>query len=178
MFRLLAINTFLLVFAPALLAADDFNLEPGFERLDTGKNLDGWTGNKEGWSVVDGAIVLEAKKAKGNIYSEKTHSKNCVIRLQFRAADNADSGLYVYGSQFQVRDYPKAGPKNYAGPAKPAGQWNDLEIDLTDGIAIVKLNGEVIEKSFKAGGNAKQGVGLQKERGDFAFRYVRLKEKK
>jgi 3-keto-disaccharide hydrolase len=177
MFKPLAISTCILLGSPLLVAADDFKLEPGFERLDNGKDLDGWTGNKDGWSVVEGAIVLDAKKAKGNIYSEKTNSKNCVIRLQFKAADNADSGFFVHGSQLQVRDYPKAGPKNYAGPAKPAGQWNELELDFTDGTAVVKLNGEVIEKSFKAGGNAKQGVGLQKERGDFAFRYIVIKEK-
>lgn len=178
MFKSVAVSAFLLLNSPALFAADDFKPEAGFERLDNGKDLEGFTGNKEGWSVVDGAIVLDAKKAKGNIYAAKTNSKNCVIRVQFKAADNADSGFFVHGSQFQVRDYPKAGPKNYAGPAKPAGQWNELEFDFTDGTAVVKLNGEVIEKTFKAGGNAKQGVGLQKERGDFAFRYIVIKEKK
>ena len=178
MFRTLAVGTLLMLGTPFVSAADDFKLEAGFARLDNGKDLEGWTGNKDGWSVVEGAIILDAKKAKGNIYAEKTNSRNCVIRLQFKATDGADSGFFVHGSQFQVRDYPKAGPKNYAGPAKPAGQWNDLELDFTDGVAVVKLNGEVIEKSFKAGGNAKQGVGLQKERGDFAFRFVVVKEKK
>lgn len=158
-------------------AADDFKLEKGFTRLDNGKDLKGWKGKTDGWSVVDGAIHLNAKKAKGNITSEKTHSKNCIIRLQFRAAPNADSGVFVYGKQLQVRDYPKAGPKQYAKPAKPAGQWNDLEWDITDGVAVVKLNGEVIEKAWKIGGNAKQGLGLQRERGDFDFRFIRIKEK-
>jgi hypothetical protein len=161
----------------AVSAADDFKLEPGFTRLDTGKDLTGWTGKLDGWSVQDGAIHLDVKKAKGHIYSEKTHGKNCIIRLQFRATDNADSGLYVHGKQLQVRDYPKAGPREYAKPAKPAGQWNDLELDVTDGVAVVKLNGEVIEKAWKVGGNGKQGLGLQRERGDFDFRYIRIKEK-
>src|SRR6266508_530756 len=176
MSRLIVLSLFTLAPFSPVVAADDFKPDPGFERLDNGKDLEGWTGNKDGWSVVDGAIVLDAKKAKGNIYSEKTNSKNCVIRLQFKATDNADSGFFVHGSQLQVRDYPKAGPKNYAGPAKPAGQWNELELDFTDGTAVVKLNGEVIEKNFKAGNNVKQGVGLQKERGDFAFRYIVIKE--
>ena len=176
MFPRIALGLVLLI-PSALATADEFKPEPGFERLDNGKDLTGWTGNKDGWSVVDGAIVLDAKKAKGNIYSEKMHSKNCVIRLQFKATENADSGFFVHGSQLQVRDYPKAGPKQYAKPARPAGEWNDLELDFTDGEAVVKLNGEVIEKAFKAGGNAKQGVGLQKERGDFAFRRIVIKEK-
>jgi hypothetical protein len=157
--------------------ADDFELEKGFTRLDNGKDLKGWTGKLDGWGVKDGAIHLDVKKAKGDLYSEKTHGKNVIIRLQFRATDNADSGLFVHGKQLQVRDYPKAGPKEYAKPAKAAGQWNALELDVTDGVAVVKLNGEVIEKAWKIGGNAKKGLGLQRERGDFDFRYVRIKEK-
>jgi hypothetical protein len=158
-------------------AGEKFELEPGFTRLDTGKDLEGWTGNTAGWSVVDGAIHLDSKKAKGNIDSAKTHSGDCVIRLQFRATPGADSGVFVHGNQLQVRDYPKAGPKQYAFAAKPAGEWNDLEWDITKGVAVVKLNGQVIEKAWKIGGNAKQGIGLQRESGDFDFRFVRIKEK-
>lgn len=158
-------------------SGDKFELEPDFTRLDNGKDLEGWTGKLDGWSVVDGAIHLDSKKAKGNIYSAKTHSGACVIRLQFRAAKGADSGVFIHGNQLQVRDYPKAGPKQYAFAAKPAGEWNDLEWDITNGVAVVKLNGKVIEKAWKIGGNAKQGIGLQRESGDFDFRFIRMKEK-
>jgi len=160
--------------------AEEFKLEEGFTRLDNGKDLGGWTGKTEGWSVVDGAIHLDAKKARGNIYSEKTHSRNCIIRLEFRATSRADSGVFIHGKQLQVRDYPTAGPKQYAAAAKSAGEWNALEFDITEGIAVVKLNGEVIEKAWKLDANTekqKLGVGLQKERGDFDFRYIRMQEK-
>ena len=70
-----------------------------------------------------------------------------------------------------------AGGPPWAKPAKPAGEWNDIEWDITDGTAVVKLNGEVIEKAWKIGNDAKKGIGLQRERGDFEFRYVRFKEK-
>jgi hypothetical protein len=161
----------------AVLAADEFKLEEGFTRLDNGKDLDGWTGNTDGWSVVEGAIHLDAKKAKGNIYAKKTHSRNCLIRLEFRATPRADSGVFIHGRQLQVRDYPTAGPKEYAAPARSAGEWNQLEFDITGGVAKVSLNGQTIEKAWKIGNNAKQGIGLQKESGDFDFRYIRLKEK-
>jgi hypothetical protein len=163
---------------PQRVPAQDFKLEEGFTRLDNGKDLEGWTGKTDGWTVKDGAIHLDVKTARGDIYSKTTHSKNCIIRLQFKATDNADSGAYIHGKQLQVRDYPKAGPKEYAKPARPAGEWNDLEFDITDGVAVVKLNGEVIEKAWKIGGDAKKGIGLQRERGDFDFRYIRIKEKK
>ncbi len=157
--------------------AEEFKLEEGFTRLDNGKDLTGWTGNLEGWSVVDGGIHMDSKKAKGSIYSEQTHTNNCVIRLQFRAAERADSGVFIYGRQLQVRDYPTAGPNQYAKFAKPAGEWNDLEFDISDGEAVVRLNGEVIENNWKIGGRTEQGIGLQKERGDFDFRRIRIREK-
>lgn len=158
-------------------SAEEFKLEDGFTRLDNGENLDGFSGRTEGWSVVDGAIHLTAKEAKGHIYSDATHSKDAVIRLQFRATPRADSGVYIWGKQFQVRDYPTAGPKQYAAAAKPAGEWNELQFDITDGVAQVKLNGQVIEEKWKIGGQSKKGIGLQRERGDFDFRYVRVKGK-
>jgi hypothetical protein len=163
---------------PTLALAQELKLEEGFVRLDNGKDLSGWAGKLDGWSVKEGAIHLDSKLAKGDIYSEKVHSDNCIIRLQFRAALGADSGIYIFGKQLQCRDYPKAGPANYAKPAKPAGEWNDLEFDITDGVAVVKLNGEVIEKAWKIGTDAKKGIGLQRERGDFDFRFIRIKEKK
>ena len=175
--RVLGVAFIFVVVSLGAQAADDFKLEEGFTRLDNGKDLSGWTGKQDGWSVKDGIIHLDARKARGHIYSEKQHSRNCVIRLQFRATPGADSGLYVHGKQLQVRDYPKAGPAAYAKPAKPAGQWNDLELDVSDGVAVVRLNGQVIEKAWKIGPNSKQGVGLQRERGDFDFRHIRVKEK-
>jgi hypothetical protein len=159
-------------------SAQDFKLETGFVRLDNGTDLKGWTGKIEGWSVKDGAIHLDAKATKGDIYSETTHSNNCVIRMQFRATPKADSGVYIWGKQLQVRDYPTAGPKEYAKPAKPANEWNQLEFNITNGVAEVKLNSEVIEKAWKIGADSKKGVGLQRERGDFDFRYIVVKENK
>ena len=158
--------------------ADDFKLEPGFTRLDNGKDLEGWTGNLTGWSVIDGAIHLDVKKARSNIYSKVVPSKNCVIRMQFKATKGADSGVFIYGHQLQVRDYPNAGPKQYAKPAKPHGEWNDLEFDITKGQAVVKLNGKVIEKSWEIGKESNKGLGLQHEIGDVEFRHLQMKDKK
>jgi hypothetical protein len=179
----------LVLAAPPCPAAEPFKLEPGFLRLDNGKDLSGWfgaqwsgkkTGNVDGWSVVEGAIHLDAKTAKNHLFSEKTYSRNAIIRLQFRATKAADSGLNVHGNQFQVRDYVNSLPdtKKYAPPCKPPGEWNDLELDLSDGVAVIRLNDKVIEKAWKAGTNAKLGLGLQVEKGDFDFRFIRLKEKK
>src|SRR5436305_1671217 len=103
---------------PSALAQDVSQAEEGFTRLDNGKDLEGWTGDTTGWGVRDGAIHLDARRAKGHIYSKATHSGDCIIRLQFRATPGADSGVYIHGRQLQVRDYPNAGPQQYAGAAR------------------------------------------------------------
>lgn len=163
-------------------APAEFKLEEGFVRLENGKDLSGWRDIRGDWSVRDGAIHLEHQgpPAGGGIFSKRTHSRNVIIRLQFRASHGADSGVFIHGAQFQVRDYPNslADTKRYAPFAKPAGQWNDLEFDITEGVAVVKLNGHVIEKAWKIGDQPQRGIGLQKELGSFDYRYIRLKEKK
>jgi hypothetical protein len=167
--------------------AEDFKLEKGFVRLDNGKDLAGWTRHKGGewkdgeWKVVDGAIRLEYKTPPpyGAIYSTLTHSRDVIVRLQFRASHGADSGVFLHGAQFQVRDYANsyAQTRRFAEFAKPAGQWNDLEFNVTDGVAVVSLNGTVISKAWKIGNKRERGVGLQKEKGNFEFRFIRIKEK-
>ena len=171
------------------LSRGPLKLEPGFVRLDNGRDLTGWfgarwsgqkTANSDGWSVTDGAIHLNAEVATSHLFNDKTFSRNAIIRLQFRAAHAADSGLCIHGKQFQVRDYINSLPdtKKYAPYCKPPGQWNDLEFDITDAVAVIKLNGRVIEKAWKIGDAADRGLGLQRELGDFDYRYIRLKEKK
>jgi hypothetical protein len=167
---------------------EEFRLEPSFVRLDNGKDLSGWfgsrwsgekTGDTVGWSVIDGAIHLDCEAARNHLFSEKRFSKNSIIRLQFRASRAADSGLCIHGRQFQVRDYPNALPDTriYAPFANRAGRWNELELDITDGAAVIKLNGQMIEKAWKTGADFKRGLGLQKELGEVDFRYIRVKEK-
>jgi len=172
----------LLAFAASLApAAEEFKLEEGFVRLDNGKDMTGWIDPKGDWTIVDGAIHLEYRPpGAGVIWSEKTHSRDCTVRLQYRASQGADSGVFIHGRQFQVRDYENSYPdtKKYAKFDNSAGQWNDLEFDIADGLATVKLNGQVIQESWKIGSQPDKGIGLQKEKGDFDYRYVRVKEKK
>jgi hypothetical protein len=170
-------------------ATEPFQLEPGFIRLDNGKDLTGWfgakwsgekTGDISGWSVDDGIIHLDSEAATSHLFNEKKLSKNATIRLQFRADRVADSGLCIHGRQFQIRDYPNALPdtRKYAPFSNRAGEWNDLELDITDGVAVIKVNGQVIEEAWESGNALEMGLGLQKELGEMDFRYIRLMEKK
>jgi type 1 glutamine amidotransferase len=169
--------------APAL-AQDDFKLEKGFTSLFNGKDLAGWqqkgkekedltgkteTPNKK-FSVEDGAIKV-AGGGGGDLYTIKTFEGSYHLKLEFRAAPKADSGVYVGGKQLQVRDYPNAGP--YKKVKFNAGDWNTLDIIVTGTSAECRCNDEVIEKAYKIA--PKGGIGLQSESGKFEYRRIRIK---
>src|SRR5262245_9099299 len=108
-------------------AADDFKVEDGFVLLFNGKDLTGWTykGSKESLEnktetpdkrieVKDGAIVMNEKDADGkggikDLNTIKSFDKDFTLRLEFRAAEKADSGVYIRGPQLQIRDFIRRG---------------------------------------------------------------------
>jgi hypothetical protein len=96
-----------------------------------------------------------------------------VLRLEFRATPNADSGIFIRGRQLQCRDYPLAGPykklKNYR-----AGDWNEIEVTVKDGAAYCLCNGEVLEAAMKV--PATGPIGVEGDRGQLEYRRIRVKE--
>jgi hypothetical protein len=133
----------------------------GWTSLFNGKDLTGWRytstpkESMEGKTVTpdgrievkDGVILCKAKdnKDKGGIkdlYTIKDFSKEFVLRLEFRAAPKADSGVYIRGNQLQVRDYPTVGP--YKPKSFKKGDWNDLEIIVRSKVLVTKVNGKAL----------------------------------
>jgi Domain of Unknown Function (DUF1080) len=177
---------------PALIfAADEFKPEPGYTSLFNGKELTGWqfvprkpkepkesldgkteSANKR-FQVVDGVIVANVGRGIEDLYTIKEYNKDFHLKLEFRAAPRADSGVYIRGPQLQVRDYPTVGPykklKNFKN-----GDWNLLDITVKGTTALCKCNDEVIEPAFKV--PAKGRIGLQAEVGKFEFRHLQIKE--
>jgi hypothetical protein len=173
-------------------AADEAKAEPGYTSLFNGKDLTGWRyPGKKGEpmdgktetpdkrvEVKDGIIVMNVKDAQGrggikDLYTAKDFNSDFTLKLEFRAAPRADSGVYIRGNQLQVRDYPTVGPYKKLKRFKDA-DWNELEIVVTGTAAECKCNGEILEKAFKI--PAKGPIGLQAETGKFEFRNVRVKE--
>ena len=110
----------LLVATPVLAQTDDFKLEPGYVSLIQGKDLTGWgykTNNFDGktesidgrYTAKDGMIVVNPGKGLAQLWTTRKFSNDFHLMLEFRAAVNADSGVFLRGPQLQCRDYPVAG---------------------------------------------------------------------
>ena len=168
-------------------AADEFKVEKGYHSLFNGKDLTGWKAGKTGTKALDGnkaafhgrfqvkggVIVVNEGKGIQDLYTVKDYKKDFHLKLEFRAAPRADSGVYIRGLQLQVRDYPTVGPYKDLKHFKKGG-WNVLDITVKGTKALCQCNGEVLEKALKV--PAKGGIGLQAETGKFEFRRIRIKE--
>jgi hypothetical protein len=159
-------------------------------KLFNGKNLDGWEGNKDLWSVEDGVIVgknTDPVKVSTYLLTKRKFSDFRLMAMVKLVKSEMHSGIALWG-----RVAPEKGdPYTYAGhlvmfpsgwgmydlygrnglpvdaaPAKKVGKqhdWNELEI-LTRGDRIrVAVNGaEVIDWRDPQPDRIKEGpIGLQ-----------------
>ena len=145
----------------------------GFEMLFDGTDLSKWHGDKEGYTVVNGAIYVSANYgATGNLYTNKEY-RNFVYRFEFcfleegvnngvgiRTPENVDAA-YEGMCELQIldhdapayagwlRDYQVHGSIYGVVPAKrlkhkPLGEWSTEEIIVEGDHIKVTVNGEVI----------------------------------
>jgi len=156
-------------------AADDFKVEDGYTSLFNGKDLTGWrlgkemldgkteTANKR-FMVADGVIVVDGKGG-GDLFTVKDYNKDFNIRLEFRAAPKADSGLYLRSvpAQLQVRDYPTVGP--YKKVKFKDGDWNELDVTVTGAKTAAKVNGAAVGEKDVLEVVVKDGKGAAKLNG-------------
>lgn len=152
----------------------------GFSLLFNGKDLDQWTGNKQGYVVEDGNIAVNPVHGSGGNLYTKEEFGNFVFRFQFQLTPGANNGIGIraplegdaayVGMEIQVLDntadmYKDLHPYQYHGsvygviPAKrgylkPVGEWNEEEIRAVGPKITVTLNGHVIVDGDidKAGG--------------------------
>jgi len=188
----------------ATLHAEDWQPEPGFTSLFNGKDLTGWCfrakvdrkapkvgdvvekfdGKTESsdngrYSAKDGILTVNFPKGVerlvSQLYTVQEFPKDFVLKLEFRASPNADSGIFIRKPQLQCRDYLVAGPdpyktlKNY----KPQ-DWNLIEVTVKGGEARCTCNGEVLEEAFKLPETGP--IGLEGDRGQMEYRRIQIKE--
>lgn len=182
--------------------ADDWKPDAGFVSLFNGKDLTGWCfraktdkkdpnpgaildkheGKTEAkdagqYFAKDGVFTVsfpnEADKLTGQIYTVAEFPKNFVLKLEFRASVNADSGIFIRKPQLQCRDYLVAGPYKELKQYK-AQDWNQIEVTVKDGVAHCTCNGEVLEDALPL--PATGPIGLEGDRGQMEYRHIQLKE--
>ena len=182
--RIITLLALLISFTSA--HADDFKPEPGYVSLFNGKDLTGWgyrTNNFDGklasydrrFSATNGALTVHPREPRliQKIWTTQEFPNDFILKLEFRAATNADSGIYVRGPQLQCRDYLVAGPYKDLKQYKPQ-DWNEIIVIATNNVAFCTCNGEVLEAAMKI--PASGPIGFEGDRGQMEYRRVRLKE--
>jgi hypothetical protein len=192
--KLLSLVAVLLAAAlPSLRAAEPFTPDPGFVSLCNGKDLTGWGYKDETGKVVpfdgkteasdgrytakDGGIVVNPyDAARGpklrQLWTVQEFPKDFVLKLEFRAAVDADSGIFLRKPQLQCRDYLVAGPYKTLTNYKPQ-DWNVIEVTVKDGVAHCTCNGEVLEAALKLPETG--SIGLEADRGQMEYRRIQIK---
>ena len=173
---------------------DKFEPEPGFVSLFNGKDLTGWgfrgkTGTSDStpfdgktmspdgrYVAIHGRLVVTTPSEGSRIqqlWTTKEFPTNFVLKLEFRATPNADSGVFIRKPQLQCRDYPLAGPYKELKNYRPQ-DWNELVVKVDGGVANCTCNGEILEATLSVPPSGP--IGLEGDRGQMEYRPIRLQE--
>jgi lysophospholipase L1-like esterase len=139
-------------------------------------SFDGLAATPDGrFAAINGRLVVatppEGRKIQ-QLWTVREFGDDFILKLEFRATPNADSGIYLRGPQLQCRDYRLAGPFKNLTRYKPQ-DWNELVITVEDGVARATCNGEPLDVELKV--PASGPIGLEGDRGQMEYRRIRLK---
>jgi len=133
--------------------------------LFDGKSLDGWTFNKDGWVIEDGAMSLV--KGGGYIWTKETYG-DFELDLDFKVSKGCNSGIFFRtnpknpvseGFEIQVMDsHGKKPDKHSVGSlydaqaaskttVNPAGEWNTYKMICKGPKITIFINGEKINEA-------------------------------
>jgi hypothetical protein len=173
-------------------SASEWKPDPGFESLFNGHDLTGWqykggdtfdgkpasTDNR--FTVADGIMTAHDRDRRTQpirqLWTVREFPTDFILRLEFRAGVNADSGIFVRSTQLQCRDYLIAGPYKNLKLYKPQ-DWNQIEIVVHGQAAHCTCNGELLENAMKIAADG--GIGLEADRGPtMDYRHIEIKELK
>ena len=165
---------------------DTFAPEPEFISLFNGRDLTGWgfktnnfngqTNSLDGRYIARNGKLIVTTPSEGRriaqISTTRHFSNDFILKLEFRATPNADSGIFIRQPQLQCRDYLIAGPYKNLQSYKPQ-DWNQIVVTVKGTNAYATCNGEVLEAAMKL--PASGPIGLEGDRGQMEYRRLRLK---
>lgn len=141
----------------------------GFEAVFNGKDFTGWAGDLANYEVRDG--VIACKKGKGGVIYLNRELGDFTARVDYKVPPGGNNGLAIRypgkGSasvdgmcEIQVLDndhpkYAKIDPRQFNGSsygvlaakkgfARPAGEWNTMEVTARGTTLKVVLNSNTI----------------------------------
>ena len=140
-------------------------------------NFDAQATSPEGRYVAKkGRLVVttppEFRKIQA-LWTTREFAKDFILKLEFRATPDTDSGIFIRGPQLQCRDYLIAGPYKELQHYKPQ-DWNEIVITVKGGEALCTCNGEKLEAAFKV--PASGPIGLEGDRGQMEYRRIQVRE--
>ena len=128
------------------------------------------------FSAKDGILTVNFPKGKDRLIAQldtvKEFPKDFVLKLEFRASVNADSGIFIRRPQLQCRDYLVAGPYKELKRYK-AQDWNQIEIVVKGRSARCTCNGELLEAALAVPETGP--IGLEGDRGQMEYRHIQIK---
>jgi len=154
--------------------------------LFNGTNLTGWgygSNNFNGltasddnrYSASNGILTVHPKVPRQlrQLWTTRQFPRDFMLKLEFRAETNADSGIFIRKPQLQCRDYLVAGPYKDLKLYKPQ-DWNEIVVTVSNNLAYCTCNGEVLTNGL--GVPATGPIGLEADRGQMEYRNIRLQE--
>jgi lysophospholipase L1-like esterase len=128
------------------------------------------------FQAINGRLVVtipaEGRRIQ-QLWTTREFSRDFILKLEFRATPNADSGIYVRGPQLQCRDYLLAGPYKHLKNYRP-GEWNEIIVTVRGGTAQATCNGELLEEAMAV--PLSGPIGLEGDRGQMEYRRIRILE--
>ncbi len=145
--------------------------------VDKPVSFDGEKQSDDGRYVAIHDRLVVTTPAEGRriqqLWTTEEFGNDFVLRLEFRATPNADSGVFIRQPQLQCRDFPLAGPYKELKHFR-SGDWNELEVTVTGDTARATCNGEVLEEAMKV--PASGPIGLEGDRGQIEYRRIRIQK--
>lgn len=140
-------------------------------------NFDGKTASDDGRYVAKNGRLIVTTPPEGRriqtLWTTREFPKDFILKLEFRATPNADSGVFIRQPQLQCRDYLLAGPYKQLKQYKPQ-EWNEIVVTVKGGEAHATCNGEVLEAAMKLPETGP--IGLEGDRGQMEYRRIRVRE--
>ncbi|MHC4878435.1 MAG: GDSL-type esterase/lipase family protein [Planctomycetota bacterium] len=149
---------------------------PVFVEIKEPQSFDGKAVSSDGrYQAINGRLVVKTPPEGRRIqqlWTQAEFGDDFILKLEFRATPNADSGVFIRKPQLQCRDYLLAGPYTELKKFRE-GDWNELIVTVKDGVAHATCNGELLTDNMAV--PATGPIGLEGDRGQMEYRRIRLK---